>query len=109
MPDSVIGMYGVTRPDKFWISMQPTGGPSCGTLTFRAPYGGGNYDFRLFENNVYRKHMGASNVVRLCRGQDPALTHTFVMLTFILARLFSSMQGFDSTLSNGQELESLKA
>lgn len=65
MPDSVIGMYGVTRPDKFWINMQPTGGPSCGTLTFRAPYGGGNYDFRLFENNVYRKHMGASNVVRV--------------------------------------------
>lgn len=65
MPDSVIGMYGVTRPDKFWISMQPTGGPSCGTLTFRAPSGRGNYDFRLFENNVYRKHMGASNVVRV--------------------------------------------
>ncbi|MEM0499289.1 MAG: NosD domain-containing protein [Methanothrix sp.] len=65
MPDSVIGMYGVTRPDKFWINMQPTGGPSCGTLTFRAPYGKGNYDFRLFENNVYRKHMGASNVVRV--------------------------------------------
>lgn len=64
MPDSVIGMYGVTRPDKFWISMQPTGGASCGTLTFRAP-GRGNYDFRLFENNVYRKHMGASNVVRV--------------------------------------------
>ncbi len=65
MPDSVIGMYGVTRPDKFWINMQPTGGPSCGTLTFRAPYAKGNYDFRLFENNVYRKHMGASNVVRV--------------------------------------------
>lgn len=65
MPDSVIGMYGVTRPDKFWINMQPTSGVSCGTLTFRAPSGRGNYDFRLFENNVYRKHMGASNVVRV--------------------------------------------
>lgn len=64
LPDSTIGMYGMTSPDKNMLNMIPTGGEQCGTLVFRAP-GPGRYDFRLFENNVYRKHMGASNVVQV--------------------------------------------
>ncbi|OPX79022.1 MAG: hypothetical protein A4E45_00982 [Methanosaeta sp. PtaB.Bin039] len=61
-PSSVIGMYGTTRPDKNWINMQSTDGRPCGTLVFKVP-GRGNYDFRLFENMAYRKHMGVSNTV----------------------------------------------
>ncbi|NYT02069.1 MAG: hypothetical protein GKC10_04855 [Methanosarcinales archaeon] len=62
LPASTIGMYMLTSPDKNMLAMKSTGGNSCGTLTFAIP-GPGRYDFRLFENNVYRKHMGASNVV----------------------------------------------
>jgi nitrous oxidase accessory protein len=58
----VIGMYAITRPDKFWISMQPIAG-GCGRITFRAPGQPGNYDFRMFEDNVYRKILGQSNGV----------------------------------------------
>jgi len=62
-PASAIGMYEMTRPDKYMLDMQWTNGRSCGTMTFRAPSTPGRYDFRFFENNVYRKLMGASNVV----------------------------------------------
>jgi len=58
----VIGMYAITRPDKFWITMQSVRG-GCGRITFRAPGQPGNYDFRLFEDNVYRKILGQSNGV----------------------------------------------
>jgi len=61
-PNGVIGMYTMTSPDKFMIDMQSLGGRSCGAITF-VPPGPGRYDFRMFEDNVYRKHMGASNVV----------------------------------------------
>ncbi len=63
LPGSAIGMYEMTRPDKFMLAMQWTNGRSCGTMIFAAPSTPGRYDFRLFENNVYRKLMGASNVV----------------------------------------------
>jgi len=62
-PASAIGMYEMTRPDKFMLAMQWTNGRSCGTMTFRAPSTPGRYDFRFFEDNVHRKLMGASNVV----------------------------------------------
>lgn len=62
-PASAIGMYEMTRPDKFMLGMQWTNGRPCGTMTFAAPRAPGRYDFRLFEDNVHRKHMGASNVV----------------------------------------------
>jgi nitrous oxidase accessory protein len=62
-PASAIGMYEMTRPDKYMLDMQWTNGRSCGTMTFRAPSTPGRYDFRFFEDNVHRKLMGASNVV----------------------------------------------
>ena len=40
-----------------------TNGSDCGTMTYAAPRTPGRYDFRLFEDNVHRKLMGASNVV----------------------------------------------
>ncbi|HPJ30028.1 MAG TPA: NosD domain-containing protein [Methanothrix sp.] len=62
-PASAIGMYEMTRPDKYMIAMLWTNGRTCGTMTFAAPRSPGRYDFRLFEDNVHRKLMGASNVV----------------------------------------------
>ncbi len=62
-PASAIGMYEMTRPDKYMLAMKWTNGRSCGTMTFRAPSTPGRYDFRFFEDNVHRKLMGASNVV----------------------------------------------
>ena len=62
-PASAVGMYEMTSPDKYMIDMQYANGRSCGTMTFKLPSKRGKYDFRLFENNVYRKIMGASNVV----------------------------------------------
>lgn len=59
----VIGLYGMTRPDKFHIEKRATGSRSCGTMTFRAPSAPGQYDFRMFENDVYRPLMVQSNVV----------------------------------------------
>jgi len=59
----VLGMYGMTRPDKFHIAKRPTGRNSCGSMTFRAPSSPGQYDFRMFENDVYRPIMAMSNVV----------------------------------------------
>ena len=59
----VLGLYGMTRPDKFHIEKRPLGKKSCGSMTFRAPSQPGQYDFRMFENDVYRPIMGYSNVV----------------------------------------------
>jgi hypothetical protein len=60
----VIGMYEMTKADRFYLEMQPLNGRRCGTLTFFPP-GPGTYDFRMFEDNVYRKLMGQSNAVRV--------------------------------------------
>lgn len=59
----VLGMYGMTRPDKFHIEKRPIGSKSCGSMTFHAPSKPGQYDFRMFENDVYRPIMAYSNVV----------------------------------------------
>ena len=58
----VIGMYPITTPDKFWITMQSVRG-GCGRITFQAPGVPGHYDFRMFEDNVYRNILGQSNGV----------------------------------------------
>jgi hypothetical protein len=58
----VIGMYIMTKADKFYMQMKNLDGRRCGTLTF-VPPGPGKYDFRMFQNNVYRQLMGQSNVV----------------------------------------------
>ncbi len=59
----VIGMYGVNRPDKFYLSMTPIGSKSCGSMTFRAPSQPGQYDFRMFGDDINRPILGYSNVV----------------------------------------------
>lgn len=59
----VIGMYGVTRPDKFHIEKKPIGARSCGTITFKAPMEPGQYDFRMFGDDINRPILGQSNIV----------------------------------------------
>jgi hypothetical protein len=63
----VLGMYGMTRPDKFHIEKRPLGSRSCGSMTFRAPSAPGQYDFRMFENDIYRPIMAYSNVVTVIK------------------------------------------
>jgi len=62
-PASVIGMYGMTRPDRFDLGKVSTGGRSCGTMVRRLPYDAGQYDFRLFQDDINRPLMAQSNVV----------------------------------------------
>jgi parallel beta-helix repeat protein len=58
----VLGMYGVNRPDKFHIEKRPIGSRPCGSMTFRVP-GPGQYDFRMFGDDIRRPLLGQSNVV----------------------------------------------
>jgi len=58
----VLGMYGVNRPDKFHIDKRPIGSRPCGSMTFRVP-GSGQYDFRMFGDDIRRPLLGQSNVV----------------------------------------------
>jgi parallel beta-helix repeat protein len=62
-PASVIGMYGMTRPDRFDLGKVSTGGRSCGTMVRRLPYEPGQYDFRLFQDDINRPLIAQSNVV----------------------------------------------
>ncbi len=59
----VLGMYGIMRPDKFHIEKRRIGSKSCGSMTFRAPSQPGQYDFRMFADDVNRPILGYSNVV----------------------------------------------
>ncbi len=58
-----LGLYGIMRPDKFHIEKRHLGKNSCGTLTFRAPSKPGQYDFRLFADDVNRPILAYSNAV----------------------------------------------
>jgi len=62
-PASVIGMYGMTRPDRFDLGKVSTGGRSCGTMVRRLPSAPGQYDFRMFQDDIRRPLLAQSNVV----------------------------------------------
>ncbi|MHB8117324.1 MAG: right-handed parallel beta-helix repeat-containing protein [Methanothrix sp.] len=62
-PASVIGMYGMTRPDRFDLGKISTGGRSCGTMIRRLPAAPGQYDFRMFQDDINRPLLAQSNVV----------------------------------------------
>ncbi|MBN1236036.1 MAG: right-handed parallel beta-helix repeat-containing protein [Methanotrichaceae archaeon] len=62
-PASVIGMYGMTRPDKFDLGKRSTGRQSCGSMVWRLPKAPGQYDFRLFQDDINRPLLAQSNVV----------------------------------------------
>jgi nitrous oxidase accessory protein len=60
---SVVGMYGMTRPDRFDLGKRSTGGRSCGSMVWRLPTAPGQYDFRLFQDDINRPLLAQSNVV----------------------------------------------
>ena len=62
-PASVVGMYGVTSPDKFDSGKRSTGGKSCGSMVWQLPAIVGQYDFRMFGDDVNRPILAYSNVV----------------------------------------------
>lgn len=62
-PASVVGMYGMTRPDRFDSGKRSTGGRSCGSMVWRLPATPGQYDFRLFQDDINRPLLAQSNVV----------------------------------------------
>ena len=62
-PASVVGMYGMTRPDKFDSGKRSTGGRSCGSMVWQLPGAPGQYDFRLFQDDINRPLLAQSNVV----------------------------------------------
>lgn len=62
-PASVIGMYGITSPDKFDSGKRSTGGKSCGSMVWQLPSRPGQYDFRLFGDDIHRPILAYSNVV----------------------------------------------
>ena len=62
-PASVIGMYGITSPDKFDSGKRSTGGKSCGSMLWQLPSKPGQYDFRMFGDDVNRPILAYSNAV----------------------------------------------
>jgi parallel beta-helix repeat protein len=59
----VIGMYGMTRPDRFDLGKRPIGARSCGSMVWRLPTTPGQYDFRMFQDDINRPLLAQSNVV----------------------------------------------
>jgi nitrous oxidase accessory protein len=66
----VIGMYGMTRPDKFPIETRSLGGANCGRLTWRLPAEPGQYDFRMFYSAITEVGQGAYQLL----GQSDVVT-----------------------------------
>lgn len=66
----VIGMYGMTRPDKFPIETRSLGSNNCGRMTWRLPYASGQYDFRMFYSAITNINQGAYQIL----GQSDVVT-----------------------------------
>ncbi len=66
----VIGMYGMDRPDKFYLGMVPIGSKSCGSITWRLPNDPGQYDFRMFRSAITDVGQGAYQIL----GQSNVVT-----------------------------------
>lgn len=65
----VIGMYGVNRPDKFYLDMRPIGSKNCGSITWQLP-SAGQYDFRMFRSEITDVGQGAYQIL----GQSNVVT-----------------------------------
>ena len=65
----VVGMYGVNRPDKFYLDMRSIGSKSCGSITWQPP-GPGQYDFRMFRSAITEVGQGAYQIL----GQSNVVT-----------------------------------
>ncbi|MCJ7443736.1 MAG: right-handed parallel beta-helix repeat-containing protein [Methanotrichaceae archaeon] len=66
----IIGMYGMTRPDKFALGKRNLGNKNCGRMTWRLPYDPGQYDFRMFYSDITDVGQGAYQIL----GQSNVVT-----------------------------------
>lgn len=66
----VIGMYGMSRPDKFPIETRGLGSSNCGSMTWRLPTTKGQYDFRMFYQAITSVNQGAYQLL----GQTDVVT-----------------------------------
>lgn len=66
----IIGMYGMTRPDKFPLETRSLGSKNCGKMTWKLPYGPGQYDFRMFYSAITSEGQGAYQIL----GQSDVVT-----------------------------------
>jgi nitrous oxidase accessory protein len=66
----IIGMYGMTRPDKFALGKRNLGNENCGRMTWRLPHNPGQYDFRMFSSDITGVGQGAYQIL----GQSNVVT-----------------------------------
>ena len=66
----IIGMYGMTRPDKFALEKRNLGNKNCGRMTWRLPHKSGQYDFRMFASDITSVGQGAYQIL----GQSNVVT-----------------------------------
>ena len=66
----VIGMYGMDRPDKFYLGMMNIGSKNCGSITWQLPFDPGQYDFRMFRSAITEVGQGAYQIL----GQSNVVT-----------------------------------
>lgn len=66
----IIGMYGMTRPDKFPLETRSLGSKNCGRMTWKLPYDPGQYDFRMFYSAITDVGQGAYQIL----GQSDVVT-----------------------------------
>ena len=59
----IIGMYGMTRPDKFAVEKRGVGSANCGSMTWRLPAAAGQYDFRMFQSDITDYNQGAYQII----------------------------------------------
>lgn len=64
----IIGMYGVSRPDKFALEKRALGSKNCGMMTWQLPYEPGNYDFRMFYSDITSEGQGAYQLLGQSNG-----------------------------------------
>jgi len=64
----IIGMYGVSRPDKFALGKRALGSKNCGRMTWQLPYEPGNYDFRMFYSDITGEGQGAYQLLGQSNG-----------------------------------------
>jgi len=59
----IIGMYGMTRPDKFDMGKRGLGSANCGSMTWQLPSVPGQYDFRMFQSDITSYNQGAYQII----------------------------------------------
>jgi len=66
----IIGMYGMSRPDKFPVEKRAIGSKNCGKMAWKLPNNPGQYDFRMFYSDITGEGQGAYQLL----GQSDVVT-----------------------------------